>query len=66
MSLEISEIAIRMAVGDPGALPGPKPGEQDRPGPQGGGAGMTPQQMDALVQNCTEQVLRTLRMLGER
>jgi hypothetical protein len=59
MPLSISEIAIRMAVGDAG-----DPAEA--PTGQGNATAMTPEMMEQLVRRCTEQVLATLRAEKER
>jgi hypothetical protein len=60
MALEVSEIAIRLAVGEPAHPSAPHPGQP------AAAATLTPQQMEALVQACTRQVLQTLRMLEGR
>lgn len=59
MALEISEIGIRLVIGETPRPPAPAQ-------PPVGAAALTPQQMEALVQSCTQQVLQTLRLLGER
>ncbi len=59
MPLSISEIAIRMAVGD-AADPVEPAGEAGESTP------MTPEMMDQLVHRCTEQVLAALRAEKER
>ncbi|MCW2247938.1 hypothetical protein M2352_003572 [Azospirillum fermentarium] len=63
MPLEISEIGVRMAVGGPAA---PAAGEdgQGRGGNGGCGCedgGLTPSQMDAVVERCIREVLRALK-----
>lgn len=63
MPLEISEIGIKMVVGQP-LQPSSK--DSDRSHAHREGAGLTQAQMDALVQTCVQQVLATLRLLGER
>ncbi len=60
MALEISEIGIRLVVGEAARTPPP----QQQPAP--GQATLTPQQIEALVENCTQRVLQALSMLGER
>lgn len=62
MTLEISEIGVHIAVGHappPHRPPAPAPpGEQPEP--------MTPQQVEAIVQSCVQEVLRNLRLREER
>lgn len=64
MSVEISEIGIRMVVGDSTTALASKP--RDRPVGPHDGAPLTQVQIDALVQTCVQQVLNTLRMLEDR
>jgi hypothetical protein len=62
MTLEISEIGIRLAIGDPVPPSVPRGG----PAAAQGGAPISPQLMETLVGACVQEVLRTLRMLEER
>ncbi len=64
MTLQISEIGVRLAVGDPVAS-GTAP-SQDGDAPSGAGAEVSPAQIEEIVQACVADVLRTLRMLEER
>jgi hypothetical protein len=65
MTLEISEIGIRLAVGDPAPVRGG--GHESRfAGAAVAPAVLTPQQVEELVQTCVREVLRTLRMAEER
>lgn len=60
MALHISEIGIRMAIGDAvgtGAAPA-----SDAPSP----AALTDAQREALVQECVRNVLATLRLMERR
>jgi arginase family enzyme len=60
MALLISEIGIRMAIGEatgPGAAPG-----NDAPSP----AGLTDAQREALVRECVRSVLATLNLMERR
>lgn len=61
MPLEISEIGVRLAVG------GEEPSDGNPP-PQSESAaqGLTAAQRQALVEACTQQVLRSLRQAEER
>jgi hypothetical protein len=60
MPLEISEIGIRMAVGDPASAGGtPTHGAS-------AGAALSTSQMEELVSRCVQEVLRTLRMQEAR
>ncbi|MFN6251913.1 MAG: DUF5908 family protein [Acetobacteraceae bacterium] len=63
MTLEISEIGVRLAIGDPPAPAAPRSGMAV---PSGQPVTIPPQQMEALIQACVQEVLRTLRMLEER
>jgi Family of unknown function (DUF5908) len=64
MTLEISEIGIRLAVGEPSV---PSPAVRPPSGDGAGGHGsISPAQTEEIVQACVREVLRTLRMLGER
>jgi hypothetical protein len=64
MPLEISEIGVRVAVGDPGS---PASAEREPNDDQDTeAAGMSPAQMTAIVDRCVEVVLRTLRMREAR
>lgn len=57
MPLMISEIGIRMAVGEP--IPDPQlPLADDQPAPQP----LDTPELDALVRRCVQDVLLTLRM----
>ena len=58
MPLMISEIGIRMAVGEPAAEPEKDPTLED---PRAQPA-LDPRERDALVQRCVQDVLLTLRM----
>lgn len=60
MALEISEIGVRLVVGEAARTPPPQ--QQ----PAASAATLTPQQIEALVESCTQRVLLALRMLGER
>lgn len=61
MPLEISEIGVRMAVGGGG------PSDANPPPQTGGGAqGLTAVQRQAIVEACTQQVMRNLRQAEER
>lgn len=76
MALEISEIAVRLAVGSPGAAPAGESaaGGSTRAGAASCGAaaaesrpaGLAPQQYEDLVRACVQDVLASLRMSGER
>ncbi|MES2442411.1 MAG: DUF5908 family protein [Pseudomonadota bacterium] len=63
MPLEISEIGVHVAVGPNVSAPAPS-------APQGSGGGggqaLTPAQHEEIVNACTQQVLRNLRMMQER
>lgn len=64
MSLNISEIEIRLAVGEPASTPANPPG-----GPSAGshhGASLAPHEIDELVRKCVQEVLVALRLLGDR
>ncbi len=63
MALEISEIGVRIAVGETPPQPSA--------GARGGSGGreveaLSPARVEELVQACVRDVLRTLRMLEER
>lgn len=60
MPLEISEIGVHMAVGGVPAANG-----QAAPARPAGGE-ISAARMEEIVQACVRQVLRTLRMSGER
>jgi hypothetical protein len=62
MPLEISEIGVHVAVGQGAGPVGPTPGQSQ----DGGGAGLTPAQHEAIVNACVQQVLRNLRQEQER
>lgn len=68
MTLRISEIAVQMKVAEPGlSSPGlPSPGLPMPPGGPGAAGGLSPQDVEALVERCTAAVLARLRMVGER
>jgi hypothetical protein len=62
--LQISEIGLRLAVGEP-----PSGGLQASPGPRRpdeAEANISPAQMEEIVRACVADVLRTLRMSEER
>lgn len=58
MPLMISEIGIRMAVGEPKA----QPAKDSAPGAPPEPTALDPRELDALVQRCVQDVLLTLRM----
>jgi len=58
MPLMISEIGIRIAVGEPMAEPEKGPASEDHPAKQG----LDPRELDALVRRCVQDVLLTLQM----
>lgn len=62
MPLMISEIGIRMAVGEPAAEPAKDPASE-HPLAQ---HVLDPRELDALVQRCVQDVLLTLRLQEER
>lgn len=62
MALEISEIGIRLAVGDPGAVPAAQQPDDPPAGPQA----LASHDVDELVRRCVLEVLATLRLMGER
>jgi hypothetical protein len=63
MALQISEIGIRLAVGEPATGPAsPSAGPSDG----GCGASLAPHEIDDLVRKCVQEVLATLRLLGDR
>jgi hypothetical protein len=64
MSLEISEIGIRMTVGDPG--PALRAGRPNASSTGQEHAALTPQQIEELIQRCVQAVLETLRMAEGR
>ena len=68
MALEISEIAVRLAVGAPGGAPAAASGGRAAAGAAADGrpAGLAPQQYEDLVRACVQDVLASLRMSGER
>lgn len=59
MPLEISEIGVRIAVGEP-------PVRRDDARRPDRGAELTPELVDAIVARCVTDVLRALRMAAER
>lgn len=63
MALQISEIGVRLAVGEPVAQ-----AAADKGASGGGGCGteLSPQQIDDLVRRCVGEVLATLRLLEGR
>jgi hypothetical protein len=61
MPLEISEIGIRLSVGEPAAA-SPAAPVSDGAAP----TGLAPHEIDELVRRCVAEVLDTLRMLGDR
>lgn len=58
MPLMISEIGIRMAIGEPAGEPARDPAADDRLTPPA----LEPRELDALVQRCVRDVLLTLRL----
>lgn len=64
MPLEISEIGIRLAVGEPASAPADASGGP--PSAETCNASLSPQAIDELVAKCVQEVLSTLRMLGDR
>jgi len=58
MPLMISEIGIRMAVGEPMA----EPAKDQASDGQIAQSALDPHELDALVQRCVQDVLLTLRM----
>lgn len=73
MTLRISEIAVQMKVTEPGlsssSLSSPglaSAGPQVPPGGPGAAGGLSPQDVEALVERCTAAVLARLRTAGER
>jgi hypothetical protein len=62
MTLHISEIGVRLAVGGSEPTGGAAP-RNDRPT---GGAELSPVQVEEIVNRCVQDVLRTLRMLESR
>ena len=65
MPLAISEIGIRMAVGD-GPAPAAEASQSDAADASGAGAPLSPAQAEDIVTRCVQQVLATLRMREER
>lgn len=63
MTLRISEIAVQMRVADPGSPPAGPPVPQEGADAAGG---LSPQDVEALVERCTAAVLARLRIAGER
>lgn len=62
MPLEVSEIAVRMAVGDGGGGSAVRDDSGVEPGdPCGGCAPLPPEQMEEIVTRCVRQVLRAMR-----
>jgi hypothetical protein len=59
MPLEISEIGVRVAVGEAPALAS-DPAAEDQP------AALTEAQLQDIIAACVRDVLRTLRMQGDR
>jgi hypothetical protein len=64
MSLNISEIEIRLAVGEPASAPVNSPG--GRSAAPHRGASLAQHEMDELVRKCVQEVLVALRLLGDR
>jgi hypothetical protein len=64
MALEISEIGVYVAIGEAGPA-APASGPSD-PLDEDGGDRLTPARIEELVEACVHDVLRTLRMLGDR
>jgi Family of unknown function (DUF5908) len=62
MPLEISEIGVHMAVGGAPAVKGQAPPAATT----GNDGAISPVRMEEIVEACVQQVLRTLRMSGER
>jgi hypothetical protein len=61
MPLEISEIGIRLSVGEPAAQsPSAPPPDSSAP------SGLTPHEIDELVRRCVSEVIDTLRLLSDR
>lgn len=61
MSLEISEISIRLAVGEPLALaPDPPAGERLVV------PALAAHEIDELVRRCVQDVIAALRQMGDR
>jgi hypothetical protein len=58
MTLEISEIGVRLSVG------ASRPASEQAT--DSSHQTLTPQEIEELIKTCTQQVLQTLRMLGER
>lgn len=58
MPIEISEIGVFVAIGDPAAAVPPRREEAGDP--------LSPERVEALVRACVHDVLRTLRMQEER
>ena len=65
MTLEISEIGVRMAVGEPSGASAGRAGGDSGNGPIRSTPPM-PDQMEEIVSRCVRDVLRTLRMQEER
>ena len=65
MPLEISEIGVRLAVGDPIAS-GPATQEPVDASQDAEPMPLSPAQVSAIVDRCVDAVLRTLRMLEAR
>lgn len=64
MALNISEIGIRLTVGD--TAPPPPHQSDAAPRPSGHGPSLAPHEIDELVRKCVADVLAALRGLGER
>jgi hypothetical protein len=60
MTLETSQIGVRLAVGDPAGTPA-GPAEPAAPAPR-----PTPSRMQAIVNACVQRVLATLKRLQAR
>jgi hypothetical protein len=62
MPIEVRQLAIRMSVGDEKA-PAADPGDS---GQEACGAKLSPEEREAIVQQCVRQVLGELRLRRER
>ncbi|WP_448661451.1 DUF5908 family protein [Sphingomonas sp. CJ20] len=62
MALFVSEIGVRIAVGDPQRM---GPAEAEGCG-SSGQASLSAQQVDAITRECTRRVLETLRLVEAR
>jgi hypothetical protein len=62
MALHISEIGLRMAIGEATGPDGPAAPDGDAPSP----AALTNAQREALVEECVRNVLATLKLMERR